>query len=253
MIVLALDTTTREGSVALVDGERVIEQRPGDASHTHAERLPGECLALLAAHGLALASVDLFAVASGPGSFTGLRVGIAAIQGFAAVAGRRVVAVSMLEALGQLASVGREPGSLTAVWMDAHRRDVFAALYRVTAAPLFEPEHVAAIGGPLVGEPAATLAAWQPALEGRDVVWIGDGATAFAGIIGRGVPSEPVVLPHPLAAGAIGRLAIARARRGDGGGPASVRPLYLRRSDAELDRERRAAAIMDAGNTKGRS
>jgi len=252
MFILALDTTTRDGSMALLDDGRLVEERGGDPSRTYAERLPSECLALLAAHHVTLASIELFAVASGPGSFTGLRVGIAAMQGFAAVTGRPIIGVSALEALGHLASAGRPPASLVAVWMDAHRRDVFAALYAVTEAPLFEPAHLAALDGPRVGDPSATVTAWRPALEERDVVWIGDGATAFSAIIARCLPAAPV-LPAPRTACTIGRLAIARARRGGAGGPAAVQPLYLRRPDAEIDRDRRAAVIMDATDTKGRS
>ena len=251
MLVLALDTTVREGSVALVDGDRIVAERRGDPSRTHAERLPGECLTLLATHGVRLASVELFAVAAGPGSFTGLRVGIAAMQGFAAVTGRPIIGVPALEALGHLGSAGRPPGALVAVWMDAHRRDVFAALYKVTSAAAFEPEHLAEVEGPRVGEPPALVNAWRPAIDGRDVVWIGDGAAAFAGAIARFQPTAPI-LPHPIAAGAIGRLAIARARRGEGGG-AAVQPVYLRRPDAEIDRERRAAAAADVRDVKGRT
>ena len=249
MIVLALDTSVREGSAALVDDDRVVAERAGDPSRTHAERLPGECLTLLAAHRVSLSSVELFAVASGPGSFTGLRVGIAAMQGFAAVTGRPIVGVPVLEALGHLGSAGRAPGSLVAVWMDAHRHDVFAVLYRVMPAALFEPEHLAEVEPPAVGTPSALLNAWRPSLAGEPVVWIGDGATAAADAIARSLPAAPI-LPHPLAAGAIGRLAIARARRGEAGGPATVQPVYLRRPDAEIDRDRRAAEIT---GVKGRS
>src|SRR6185295_4419452 len=116
MRVLALDTTTRAGSVAIVDGDRVIDERGGDASRTHAERLPAEILALLAAHHRTIADVDLFAVASGPGSFTGLRIGIATIQGLAFVGGQRIVAVPALEALGQIASLNAMPGDAVAAW-----------------------------------------------------------------------------------------------------------------------------------------
>jgi tRNA threonylcarbamoyladenosine biosynthesis protein TsaB len=249
MLALALDTTTRTGGVALVDDDRIVEERVGDPSRAPAERLPGEPLALLQAHGVALASIDLFAVASGPGSFTGLRIGIATMQGFAFVGGRRMAAIPALEALGQVGSVARAPGSIVAVWMDARRRDVFAALYRVTAAALFEPEHLAPIDGPLVGEPSALVAAWLPALRGQQVVWIGDGATLFGETIARHLP-VPDILPHPVLAGAIGRLAIARARRGDTVSPAAVRPLYLRRPDAELDREKRARATIDTTGRK---
>jgi tRNA threonylcarbamoyladenosine biosynthesis protein TsaB len=106
MHVLALDTTTRDGSVALVDEIGIVEERRGEGSRTHAERLPGELLALAAAHGLSAGDIDLFAVASGPGSFTGLRIGIATIQGLAFTTKRPVVAVSALEALAASAAAG---------------------------------------------------------------------------------------------------------------------------------------------------
>src|SRR5687768_506105 len=70
MHVLALDTTTRDGSVALVDDNGTLDERRGDAARTHGERLPGELLAVADAHGLSPHAIDLFAVASGPGSFT---------------------------------------------------------------------------------------------------------------------------------------------------------------------------------------
>ena len=142
MRVLALDTTTRAGSVAIVDDGRVVDERGGDASRTHAERLPGEILALADANQTPLASVDLFAVASGPGSFTGLRIGIATLQGIAFVQGRKMVGVPALEALAQHASSDLPAGARVAAWMDAHRRDVFAALYRVTGAPMFDPDRL---------------------------------------------------------------------------------------------------------------
>src|SRR5207249_912032 len=99
MLVLALDTTTRAGSVALVDEDEVVEERAGDATRSHAERLPGEVQSLLEGQGLTSAAIDLFAVAAGPGSFTGLRIGIATMQGFAFVHRRRIVPVSALEAM----------------------------------------------------------------------------------------------------------------------------------------------------------
>ena len=104
MRVLALDTTTREGSAALVVDDRVVDERRGDASRSHAERLPGELLAIVDAHGLVLSDLDLFAVASGPGSFTGLRIGIATVQGLAFTTRRTIVTVSALEALANIGS-----------------------------------------------------------------------------------------------------------------------------------------------------
>src|SRR5512135_3421143 len=114
MRVLALDSTTRAGSVALVDDDRVVDERAGDGSRTHGERLPAE----LAALGAPWPTVDVFAVAAGPGSFTGLRIGIATMQGLALVTGRRVVGVSTLDALAQIASADLAPGAFVASWAD---------------------------------------------------------------------------------------------------------------------------------------
>jgi tRNA threonylcarbamoyladenosine biosynthesis protein TsaB len=250
MLVLALDTTTRPGSVALVDDDNIIEERRGDLSRTHAERLPGELLSLLAAHGLTTGAIDLFAVACGPGSFTGLRIGIATMQGLALVSRRPMADVSTLEALGQLGSIESAPAARVGVWVDAHRRDVFAALYRVNDAPVFEPERLTLIDGPLVGSPSSVLARWSAGPRGAQVSWIGDGASEYAETI-AGVAGPATILPHRALAGAIGRMGIARARCGAAVHPAAVHPLYVRRPDAEIDRARRACPTMDTRDTKG--
>jgi tRNA threonylcarbamoyladenosine biosynthesis protein TsaB len=238
MRVLALDTTTVAGSIALVDGERVILERAGDPSRTYAERLPADILAATSACGMTLGDVDLFAVASGPGSFTGLRIGIATVQGLAFVDNRSVAAISALEALAQLASLEAAPGTTVASWMDAHRGEVFSALYTVAAAPPFEPDRLIELEGAAVGDPAATLARWTDRFRPRPDLFVGDGAVLFRALIaGR------VVDPPPLA-GAIGRMAIARARRPprpEITAAEGVRPLYVRRPDAETARDRRAA------------
>jgi tRNA threonylcarbamoyl adenosine modification protein YeaZ len=161
MKVLALDTTTRVGSVALVDDDRVVDERNGDNTRSHAERLPHELLAVATANGVALSTIDLFAVASGPGSFTGLRIGIATIQGLALVARRRVIGVPALDALAHVASLDLATGALVAAWMDAHRREVFAALYRVTAAPPFDPARLEELDPASAGDPGSVLTRWK--------------------------------------------------------------------------------------------
>jgi tRNA threonylcarbamoyladenosine biosynthesis protein TsaB len=236
MHVLALDTTTRDGSVALVDEHHVIEERRGDAARTHAERLPAELLALADAHGLRIGAIDLFAVAAGPGSFTGLRIGIATIQGLALTTGKRIVGVSALEALAQSAGCG--PGTFVAAWMDARRHDVFAALYRVADGAPFSPERLVEVEEAMVGDPETTLARWGSHLRDANVIFVGDGAALYADAIkDRQAMGWQVVSEPPLLAGAIGRMAIARALRGDTIDPAAVHPLYVRRPDAEVARD----------------
>jgi tRNA threonylcarbamoyladenosine biosynthesis protein TsaB len=236
MKVIALDTTTRAGSVALVEDDRVIDERAGDASRTHAERLPAEIIALADAHDVALSAVDLYAVASGPGSFTGLRIGIATVQGLAFVHRRRIVGVPALEALAHAQSADLSPGTLIASWMDAHRRDVFAAAYRVTAAMPFCTGRLEEIDGPTVGDPASTLTRWIDELGVRPAVFVGDGAAMYASVIRRALATARV-REGPLLAATIGRLAIARAPGALD--PGNVRPLYVRKPDAEIARDKK--------------
>src|SRR5215218_10752357 len=242
MLILALDTTTRAGSVALLDGDRVLDERPGDATRTHAERLPAEIISVVDAHHVTLADIDLYAVASGPGSFTGLRIGIATIQGLALVHGRRIVPVSALEAVGHLASAGAPPGALVAAWMDAHRREVFAALYRVGVGDPFSADRLLELEAPTVGDPSATLARWRLQFDDSLAVVAGDGSMLAADTIARAAPAARIVPPTLLAA-AIGRLANAGQARSVA--PGAMRPLYVRRPDAELARDEklRAAGI----------
>jgi tRNA threonylcarbamoyladenosine biosynthesis protein TsaB len=233
MLVLALDTTTRAGSVALVTDDRVLLERAGDASRSHAERLPGEILEALADGGVALSDVEILAVASGPGSFTGLRVGIATVQGLAVAASKRVVPVSALDALAHLGSANRDVGEVVGVWMDAYRREVFSALYRVASREGCSPERLDTLEGPAASAPEATLARWAQLGHCPDV-WIGDGAAVYSAVIGgRG----HIQHAGPLAA-TIGRLAVHRARTAGAIDPAAIQPLYVRRPDAEVARDR---------------
>ena len=239
MRVLALDTTTRAGSVALVVDDRVVEERGGDPSRSHAERLPGEVMTILKDCDVDLSEIDVFAVASGPGSLTGLRIGIATVQGLAFVGRRRVVGISALEALAQAGSVGVAPESTVAAWMDARRREVFSALYRVGSADAFTTKRLEEVEPAAVGDPGVTLGRWAH-LGARPAMCVGDGAVLYGDLIGRsGFPRTAIVSPPPLA-GAIGRLAVAYARRGDAVDPADIRPLYVRRPDAETARAARS-------------
>lgn len=260
MRVLALDTTTAAGSVALVDDDRVIAERAGDPSRPHAERLPRDIESILADGGMRSADVDLFAVAAGPGSFTGLRIGIATIQGFAFVHRRQVAAVSALEALAAVAGASRDPGTLVGAWMDAHRRDVFSALYRIAgpsaigepstslrASEVFEPGGLIELEAAEVGAPSVAIDRWERLTSGEPIAFIGDGATLWAETL-RARHPDAAILPHLLLAGAIGRLALRRAASGTTMDPADVRPLYVRRPDAEVARDARA---VEAQNARG--
>ena len=240
MRVLSLDTTGRAGSLALFVDGRPADVRVGDTVRTHGQWLPGEIAAMLAAHGLAVRDVDVFAVAAGPGSFTGLRVGIATIQGLALVTGRPVVPVSALEALAwsvRAAAGGRPIGA----WIDAQRREVFAALYVAASPPGLVPVHdLVERAAPRVGPPGDVLGAWRGPAGDGPVLFAGSGATAYREVIlagGHGIGAEVLGEVPPLAP-AIAQMAIARAAAGGAVGPHAVVPIYVRRPDAELAREK---------------
>jgi tRNA threonylcarbamoyladenosine biosynthesis protein TsaB len=238
MRVLAVDTTTRAGSVALVEDDRVIVERRGDPSRPYAERLPHDILLLLADHGRRSSDIDLFAVASGPGSFTGLRVGIATLQAFAFVHGRRIAAVSALDALAQAAGRDRQAGATIGVWTDAHRRDVFTALYRIGSEPAFTPARLTEIDAAAVGDPAATVLRWTRLIGREPLLFVGEGAVQYRDLIRAQWPDASIVDAPPLAA-VIGLIAAVMAEKGGTIEPAGIRPAYVRRPDAEVERERK--------------
>jgi len=226
VLILALDTSSAAGSAAVVRGDRVLIERAGDGARTHGERLPRELMAVLDAAHVDLREIDCFAVSIGPGSFTGMRVGIATIQGLAFAQKKRVVPVSSFEALALRSSA-------TAVWIDAHRGEVFAALYDADGRQLTAPTSL---------KPEATLDAWSPALAPFDRIrFAGDGATLYRDRIAARVGERAAIdAEPPLLAGRIGLIAAAAPARAVL--PHAVVPLYVRRPDAVLARERRDAS-----------
>jgi tRNA threonylcarbamoyladenosine biosynthesis protein TsaB len=231
VLVLALDTTTRTGSVAVVGDDRVRSTIVGDASRTHGERLPGDLMRAVEAAGVSVGQLELLAVAAGPGSFTGLRVGIAAMQGLASALGLRIVPVSALDALALAAAQITEGRGRIATWIDAQRGEVFAALYDASG--------VHGLVAPTALSPARTLSAWAP-LSDTPMHFIGDGAARYADLIRTRLGGGTMILPAPMLALTIAGIASRSPERAVS--PHAVVPIYIRRPDAELARERRGDA-----------
>ena len=213
----------------MADDDRVLAVVPGDPSRTHGERLPGEIAAALERAGVSRDRVDLLAVAAGPGAFTGLRIGLAAMQGLAMTLGKPVAGVSALDALA--AQVDPADVDLIAPWMDAQRGDVFASLVDARTHRTIEAA--------LTASPAAVAEAWAAILGDRSVVFIGDAVSRDAGVIAAaGKGRWRTQAPEPLAPqiAVIGRR---MAERGEAGRPHALTPIYVRRPDAEIERERR--------------
>jgi tRNA threonylcarbamoyladenosine biosynthesis protein TsaB len=233
---LAVETSTLTGALALVeDGRLLAESRLGVAV-THGERLVPAIQALLQTARVPVTGVDAFAVAVGPGSFTGLRIGISTVKGLAYATGRPVVPVPTLEALAWSLPFA---APLVCPVLDARKREVYTALFRTAAGRLerLAPDRAAAPGA-LAAELRALVAA------GERVVLLGDGAGPWGETLGA-TPGGPIHAPPPghgaPSAVALADLALGALARGEAVDPAAVRPRYLRPSEAELARERAAS------------
>ena len=231
MLLLSLDTTTRAASCAVARDGVVLNEEPIDPARQLALQLPGALRDILDLSAIALEDVDAFAVATGPGSFTGLRIGIATMQGLAFGEGKPLIGISGLTALRAVASPAFL-GSRIAAWVDAWRGDVYAVLF----------EDGRQVGEPIVARPdqlLATLAMASRDLHANDITFIGDGAETYRDLIvsrlgGAARIADPAA---PLLAGVIAVLATIEFTKGHRPPPHAIRPLYVRRPDAELAKE----------------
>ncbi len=239
MLILALDTTTAAGSLALARDADLLDARTGLDERTHGERLPMEITAMLERHDASLAEVDRFVVAAGPGSFTGLRVGIATIQGLALSLGRPVVAISVLDALVEIArnpATGEaSPPEAILAWMDGKRGEVFAALYVPGDGASGWRTHL----GPTAAAPASLLDDWADDLDHLGLV-VGDAVAPTRPLLEERLPAGVHLLDTlPAVAGAMALMAARPPWSDEARGPHAIRPVYVRRPDAELARDRR--------------
>lgn len=221
-IVLACDTSTTSASIALLEGSALVAEWTLTPLETRSIRLLGDIEDVLKRRGLAVTDVDRFVCTLGPGSFTGVRVGMATLKGLAFATGREMVGVCSLDVLAR-PLLGRGEAVLAA--FDARRKQVYAALYAPDGAVLVPPAVADSV------QFAVRVAAEWPTGGIRGA---GDGVTAcrepLAGVLGDRLrfaePQEMCVRAGVLAA--------------MGSGPdvapvpvADIEPLYLKRSEAE--------------------
>jgi tRNA threonylcarbamoyladenosine biosynthesis protein TsaB len=228
-LLLAIESATAAAGVALLRGETAIASRALATDRPASELLLPAILALLEDARVAIADVEAYAVSVGPGSFTGLRVGVSTAKGLAFGSDRLVVPVPTLAALALCAEPA--PGPVVAL-LDARRGEVYAAAYDgdVRAAPRFGP---AVLRPDALAEAIATLDAQRPCTligEGVPVVAellrgrFGDGVRVVDALAGR---SDPVV---------VGRLGVRLLARGAGIAAGDLAPVYVRRAEAEVRR-----------------
>ena len=215
--ILAIDTTGPTGSIALVGDEGVIEEVQMTSPDGFAHVVFGEIEALLQRQGLSIHQIDGFASASGPGSFTGVRVGLTAAKGLAEATGKQVVAVSNLQTLALFGTQDHR-----AVVIDARRGEVYGAVYN-SRLEVEQDEVVIRL--------TDWLAAVSKSFPGAEFV-VQRGPLAVP--LPEGLGSTTIQTPQELA-GAVGRIALGRFRHGFGEDPAAIDANYVRRSDAELN------------------
>ena len=216
-MILALDTTSEFGSVALVSSDGIVEEILLHSPEGFGHILHDHIARLLSRNGIALGRIDCFAAASGPGSFTGVRIGLAAVKGLAEAMSKPAVAVSNLQALAFHGS-----GQLRAPLIDARRGEVYGGLYDATLNPI-APEIV------------SSFPAWLATLPSGDIEFVSVDFTPFQSALSgtRFANAASIAAPRALA-GAIGQMARQRFARGEASDPAAIDANYIRRSDAEL-------------------
>lgn len=252
-LVLSFDTTTRGGSVAITRGNSLLAWTVGEAESSHSNTLLRDIDKVLDRADLSLEEIHLFAAASGPGSFTGLRIGLATAKGLAETLGTPCVGIPTLEAIAS----GAGPSEATVALLPAGRGELFAQLFSISSS-----------GSLLALDEAAHLAP-ERMLERykrlRRIVWAGEGAyvqlekiRAFAeqnGITftdslsvqrlveGGQVQEQEKQSVWILApkesnlAREIAALALAKYEQGQKFDPYELKAIYVRPSDAELKRK----------------
>lgn len=220
MLVIAIDTSGRKGSVALCRGDAdsfEVLQLTSLEGGTYSAQLMPVISRALAEQQLDKTSVDGFAVVSGPGSFTGLRVGLATVKGLCEVLQKPLATVSMLEALAL--TYGRSGESVTAV-LDAGRGEVYVGEYQVFIA-----------SASLIREYILKLDAFAEAAHDIKGNLLTPDARVAEALRAANVD---VKLVDPLQADPIGRIGLNKLLAGDLADPTTVDVNYIRRSDAEI-------------------
>jgi tRNA threonylcarbamoyladenosine biosynthesis protein TsaB len=237
MSILAIDTSSRTGSAALLRDSEVLAEVSGYEETLYSNRLFRDIALLQEMAKMRLSQIDVFAVAAGPGSFTGLRVGLTAVKAWAEVHGKPIAAVSGLEAIaaGSLTTMvdGVSDASLIAPFLDARRGQIFGAIYRRKASGDETGLGLVLDGDESILSPQEFLEVLKGS-HTQPIALVSPTPDAIpAARIEEALPGARVVQVSAALAPAIGRLGFERAQRGDLVNALHLDANYLRRSDAE--------------------
>ncbi len=221
MSILALDTATQAGSVALINHGKTLQSRYFDSGLQHSQRLFIEIEEVLEASGCSLQSLEAIAVSIGPGSFTGLRIGLSAAKGLCLGSGVELVTVSTLDAVAARLPFARCP---VCVILDARKMEVYSALYDMSAG---DPQ-------PLSAPQILGLAEILETREGQETIFIGDGTVTYTEHLATRPWARiaPVSCSRPDAS-IVGRLAQMKLESGETADLTTAEPEYLRQPSAQ--------------------
>ena len=240
MLILAVDTSTRTGSAALLRDSQVLAEISGYEETPYSTRLFRDVAVLQDRANFRLDQIDVFAVATGPGSFTGLRVGLTAVKAWAEVHGKPIAAISGLEAIaaaslvGETLMMGEAPSAsnvcFLAPFLDARRGQIFGAIYRRIAGDpmgltlasdesILSPDEFLELVKEKSGHPIQLISPTPDVLPAARIREI--------------LQDVPIVQVSAALAPAIGQLGFERARRGELVDSIQLDANYVRRSDAE--------------------
>lgn len=228
MVILGIETATRTGGVAIVSEEGVLAEYTLNIEATHSERLMVTVDRVLSDTGMGLADIDGFAVSVGPGSFTGLRIGVATVKGLAFTTGKAIAAVPTLKALAWNLPWSRHQ---VCPLLDARKKEVYAAIYRSEEG----------MPVPVMDERTIALRELAGRISER-TIFSGEGARMFReelrSLLGELALFAPLSAMVPSAAGVaeVGRMMLIAGEHVE---PESLTPVYLRRPEAEVAWERR--------------
>ncbi|MBI4838219.1 MAG: tRNA (adenosine(37)-N6)-threonylcarbamoyltransferase complex dimerization subunit type 1 TsaB [Nitrospirae bacterium] len=226
MKILALETATMAGSAAIVQDEELIGEIRVNISTAHAERLMPSIEYLLKASRISIKDIDAFAVSIGPGSFTGLRIGLSTAKGFSYSTGKPIISVPTLDAFAR--TLPFCPHFICPM-LDARKNEVYAGLYKWEIG----------ICTKIVPETAINPADFLRQIKGP-AVFIGEGARIYKKLIkdalGDAALFAPVSKMIPSAS-AVGEIALEKLKNGLIADPVSLTPFYLRKSEAEIKKD----------------
>ena len=233
VLILALDTSSPTGSLAVLRDEKVVGVVSTLAEETYSSRMFRHLEFLLQELSLRLADFDLFSVAAGPGSFTGLRVGLVAAKGWAEVYGKPVVGISVLEAI---AAQSHSTATVLVAASDARRGEVYFGVYRRGK------DSLALEGEECVSRPEEFLQTIGARPGSAEFAIVSPTPEVLSGAMSR-IEMERLPLPRvervsSVLAPVIGQLGYLRAKAGNVADALTLDANYIRRTDAEVHAKR---------------